>query len=44
MLFKPDGDGTVLTLTHEKLFDEKSRDGHQQGWIGALDKMEKLFV
>jgi uncharacterized protein YndB with AHSA1/START domain len=44
VLFKPDGDGTLLTLTHEKLFDEKSRDGHQHGWIGAFDKMEKLFV
>jgi uncharacterized protein YndB with AHSA1/START domain len=41
--FKPDGDGTLLTLTHEKLFDEQSRDGHQHGWIGALDKLEKLF-
>jgi uncharacterized protein YndB with AHSA1/START domain len=42
--FKPDGDGTLLTLTHEKLFDEQSRDGHQHGWIGALDKLEKLFA
>ena len=43
VLLKPDGDGTLLTLTHEKLFDETSRDGHQHGWIGALDKLEKLF-
>jgi uncharacterized protein YndB with AHSA1/START domain len=41
--FKPDGDGTLLTVSHEKLFDETSRDGHQHGWIGALDKLEKLF-
>lgn len=40
VLFKPDGDGTLLTLIHEKLFDEKSRDGHQHGWIGAFDKLE----
>jgi uncharacterized protein YndB with AHSA1/START domain len=44
VLFKPDGDGTLLTLTHEKLFDEKSRDGHEHGWIGALDKLEKLVA
>jgi uncharacterized protein YndB with AHSA1/START domain len=42
VLFKPDGDGTLLTLTHEKLFDEDSRQGHEHGWIGALDKLEKL--
>ena len=41
--FKPDGDGTLLTLTHAQFFDEEARDRHQQGWAGALDKMEKLF-
>jgi uncharacterized protein YndB with AHSA1/START domain len=44
VLFKPDGDGTLLTLTHEKLFDEASREGHEHGWIGALDKLEKLVA
>jgi len=44
VLFKPDGDGTLLTVTHEKLFDEKSRDGHYHGWVGALDKLEKLVA
>ena len=44
VLFKPDGDGTMLTLTHEKLFDEASRQGHEHGWIGALDKLEKLVA
>jgi len=41
---KPDGDGTLLTLTHEQFFDETARDHHQNGWIGALDKLEKLFA
>ena len=36
----PDVDGTVLTLLHEQLFDEAVRDAHQQGWSGALDKLE----
>ena len=43
VLFKADGDGTLLTLTHENLFDDDSRIGHQQGWIGAFDKLE-IFV
>jgi uncharacterized protein YndB with AHSA1/START domain len=44
VLFKPDGDGTILTLTHEQFADEAARDGHQRGWGGALDKLEKLFA
>jgi uncharacterized protein YndB with AHSA1/START domain len=42
--FKPDGAGTMLTLLHEQFFDEPARDRHQQGWTGALNKMEKLFA
>ena len=42
--FKPDGDGTLLTLLHEQFFDEDARDRHQQGWSGAIDKLEKLFA
>jgi uncharacterized protein YndB with AHSA1/START domain len=38
--FKPDGDGTLLTLTHEHFFDEPARDRHNAGWNGALDKLE----
>ncbi len=41
--FKPDGDGTLLTLTHEQFFDEPARDRHRHGWDGSLDKLEKLF-
>jgi uncharacterized protein YndB with AHSA1/START domain len=44
VLFKPEGGGTLLTVTHEKLFDEASRNGHQHGWIGALDKLERLVA
>ncbi len=44
VLLKPDGDGTLLTLTHEQFFDAEARDRHQGGWTGALDKMEKLFA
>ena len=41
---KPDGDGTILTLTHEQFFDEKARDDHRRGWSLALDNLEKLFA
>jgi uncharacterized protein YndB with AHSA1/START domain len=34
-------EGTELTLTHSRLHDEETRRGHEQGWIGALDKLER---
>jgi uncharacterized protein YndB with AHSA1/START domain len=42
--FKPDGDGTLLTVTHEQFSNEDSRNQHQNGWTGALDKLERLFA
>jgi uncharacterized protein YndB with AHSA1/START domain len=44
VLIKPDGDGSLLTLTHEQFFDEEARDRHQTGWSATLDKMEKMFA
>jgi len=41
---KPDGDGSLLTLTHAQFFDEEARDRHQSGWTGALDKLEKFVA
>jgi uncharacterized protein YndB with AHSA1/START domain len=38
-----DGDGTLLTLTHEQFFDEPARDRHRSGWNGALDKLEQYL-
>ena len=35
-------DGTELRLTHERLPNEASRDGHTRGWNSALDKLEKF--
>ena len=40
----PDGDGTLLTLSHEQFFDQAAGDGHRRGWRGALDKLEKLVA
>jgi uncharacterized protein YndB with AHSA1/START domain len=42
--FKEDGDGTLLTLTHEQFFDDDARDRHQHGWSGALDKLEAFVA
>jgi len=35
----PDGDGTLLTLTHERFYDEAARDRHQAGWGVILDRL-----
>ena len=40
---RPDGDGTILTLTHEQFADEPTRDRHNDGWSGALDKLERYL-
>lgn len=41
---KPVNGGTELTLIHERFHDEAARDSHREGWSGALDKLEALFV
>lgn len=43
VLLRPDGEGTMLTLIHERFFDEAARDGHHEGWASALNKLERLF-
>lgn len=44
VLVEPDGDGTLLTLTHEQFFDEPARDRHQHGWNGSLDKLARFVA
>jgi uncharacterized protein YndB with AHSA1/START domain len=44
VLLKPDGPGTLLTLHHEQLFDAAARDAHEHGWIGTLDRLERIFA
>lgn len=34
-------EGTELTFTHSRLHDEDSRRGHEEGWNGALDKLQR---
>jgi uncharacterized protein YndB with AHSA1/START domain len=33
-------EGTELTFTHSLLHDEETRRSHEEGWTGALDKLE----
>ena len=40
---RPDGESTILTLTHEQFFNETARDDHRRGWTLALDNLEKVF-
>src|ERR1700742_936303 len=37
-------EGTELTFTHSHLHDEETRRGHEEGWTGALDKLERHFL
>jgi uncharacterized protein YndB with AHSA1/START domain len=38
LTLKPDGAGTLMTLLHEKFFDEAARDRHQQGWSSVIER------
>jgi uncharacterized protein YndB with AHSA1/START domain len=44
VLIKQDGEGSILTLIHEQFADEAAREGHEKGWIGCLDKLERLVA
>lgn len=44
VLLRPDGNGTLLTLTHEQFVDEETRDHHQLGWGDGLDSLERYFA
>lgn len=36
--------GTELTFTHDRLQTVASRDSHERGWNGSLDKLERHFA
>jgi uncharacterized protein YndB with AHSA1/START domain len=37
-------EGTELTFTHSCLHDEDTRRSHEEGWSGALDKLQRHFA
>jgi uncharacterized protein YndB with AHSA1/START domain len=36
-------EGTELTFSHSRLRDEETCRSHEQGWNGALDKLQRHF-
>ena len=43
VLLRAEGETTELTLRHERLFDEATRDAHREGWSSAFDRLGELF-
>ena len=41
---RPVAEGTELTFTQSGFLDEDVRLGHERGWSGSLDKLERLFA
>ena len=41
--FAPDDEGTLMTLTHERLPDRRQVDSHQEGWNEALTKLASVL-
>ena len=41
--FRDLGGKTEVVLTHERDVDEKQRRGHEEGWKGCFERMEKLI-
>lgn len=39
-----DGEGTLLTLTHERFPDTESRDNHNKGWEAILEKFAGVCI
>jgi uncharacterized protein YndB with AHSA1/START domain len=37
-------EGTEITFVHSQLHDEEMRRSHEEGWKGALDKLEAHFA
>jgi uncharacterized protein YndB with AHSA1/START domain len=44
MRLRPITEGTELTLTHARLHDDETGRSHEQGWAGALDKLERYYL
>jgi hypothetical protein len=37
-------EGTEITLTHSRLDNKETRRAHEEGWNGALDKLERHIL
>lgn len=36
--------GTEVTLLHEGFTEEQYKKRHEEGWVGCLDKLEKMYA
>ena len=41
---KPAANGCDMHFRHERFFDAQARDAHEQGWIGALAKLDRMLA
>jgi uncharacterized protein YndB with AHSA1/START domain len=39
-----DGQGTEVTVLHERIASSEARKSHEAGWLGCLDGLERLFL
>jgi uncharacterized protein YndB with AHSA1/START domain len=37
-------EGTEMNFTHSQFFDEAARDGHEAGWSGAFEKLDRVIA
>ena len=44
VLFEASGEGTLVTVTHERIGDAAVRDRHEQGWRDCLDRLAGYLV
>ena len=43
MCFEACEEGTLVSVTHERIADPAVRDRHEQGWRGCLDGLARLL-
>ncbi len=41
--FEPCAEGTEVIIQHDRVPDQKTRDEHQQGWVGCLERLASLL-
>lgn len=41
--FTPDGEGTIVTMKHTGLPDERSAAGHREGWENVLETLARYL-
>lgn len=42
--FTPEGDSTKVTITHDQFADAETRNKHNEGWTGCLNRLERFVA